>query len=169
MHTPEEERIISEYQNAIDEDVRSFVDGIINGNDRINYITVAFLSNSAAEEIEELTGKSVTGNRVVLDANAVRHIIKRHGDSGKQDYSLKDINDLARMGYVIMNYDKIEFDGVTTTGYLDENGNPSPMVKISKRIDGTYYVIEAVSSSKGKKCYIVTAYISTNKKQPSNP
>ena len=33
MHTPEEERIISEYQNAIDEDVRSFVDGIINGND----------------------------------------------------------------------------------------------------------------------------------------
>ena len=34
------------------------------------------------------------------------------------------------------------------------------MIQISKRIDGTYYVIEAVNSSKKKKNYIVTAYIS---------
>ena len=60
---------------------------------------------------------------------------------------------------MISNYDSIEYDGVTTTGYLDEKGEPSPMIKISKRIDGTYYVIEAVNSSKRKKNYIVSAFI----------
>lgn len=33
------------------------------------------------------------------------------------------------------------------------------MIKMSKRIDGTYYIIETVNSSKRKKNYIVSAYI----------
>lgn len=37
------------------------------------------------------------------------------------------------------------------------------MIKISKRIDGTYYVVEAVNSSKKKRNYVVTAYISKQK------
>ena len=76
---------------------------------------------------------------------------------------MSDACDIARMGYVIMNYDEISYDGITTTGYLDEKGEPSPMIKMSKRIDGTYYVIEAVNSSKKKKNYVVTAYMSIKK------
>ena len=159
MHTPEQERIMAEYENAVDPDVKSFVEDVINGNDRMNFITVAFLSGEASKRIEELTDKHVEGSRVVLDINAVRHILQRHGENGKADFSMKDIDDIARIGYVISNYDSIEYDGVTTTGYLDEKGEPSPMIKISKRIDGTYYVIEAVNSSKRKKNYIVSAFI----------
>ena len=160
MHTPEQEKTISEYNNAVDEDVRSFVEDVIKGNDRLNYITVAFLSKEASQQIKEKTQKQVEGSRVVLDINAVRHILNRHGENGKQDSSMKDVNDIARIGYVIANFDSIDYDGITTTGYLDEKGDPSPMVKISKKIDGTYYVIEAVNSSKRKKNYVVTAYIS---------
>ena len=76
---------------------------------------------------------------------------------------MKNVEDIARMGYVIMNYDEITYDNVTTKGYLDENGQPSPMIKLSKKIDGTYYVIEAVNASKKKRIYVVTAYI--NKKE----
>ena len=96
----------------------------------------------------------------MLDINAVKHILNRHGKGGSQDQSMMNIDDIARIGYVISNYDSIEYDGITTTGYLDEMGQPSPMIKISKRIDGTYYVREAVNSSKRKKNYIVTAFIS---------
>ena len=78
---------------------------------------------------------------------------------------MKNVEDVARMGYVIMNYDEISYDEVMTTGYLDETGMPSPMIKISKKIDGTYYVIGAVNSSKKKKSYVVTAYISKEKEQ----
>ena len=160
MHTPEQEKIIEEYKRAIDSEVRNFVEDVINGNDKINYITVAFLPDNASKRIEEITQKHVEGSRVVLDINAVKHILNRHGENGKQDSSMSNIDDIARIGYVIMNYDDIEYKGITTTGYLDETGAPSPMIQISKRIDGTYYVIEAVNSSKKKKNYIVTAYIS---------
>ncbi len=160
MHTPEQEQIIEEYKKSVDSDVRGFIQSVIDGSGEEGYITVAFYSSNASKRIEELTGKHVDGSRVVLDVGAVKHIINRHGENGKQDSSMKDIDDIARIGYVISNYDEISYDGVTTTGYLDEKGEPSPMIKISKRIDGTYYVIEAVNSSKRKRNYVVTAYMS---------
>lgn len=163
MHTDEEKVIIKRYEEATDADVFDFVTGVMNGDDKLNYVTVAFLPEKAAQEIERLTGKKVEGSRVVLDINGIHHIENRHGKNGQQDQSMKNIEDIARMGYVIMNYDEITYDNVTTTGYLDENGQPSPMIKLSKRIDGTYYVIEAVNASKKKRIYVVTAYI--NKKE----
>ena len=158
MHTEKELAIIEKYKASTDEEVLEFVKGVLNGEDRLNFITVAFIPDSAAAKIEELTGKHVEGSRVVLDINAIKHIDNRHGSNGQQD-----LEDVARMGYVIMNYDDISYVGITTTGYLDEQGNAAPMIKISKRIDGTYYVVEAVNSSKKKRNYVVTAYISKQK------
>lgn len=130
-------------------------------------MTVAFLSMRAAKKIKELTGKNVLGNRVVLDINAVKHIENRHGANGNQDHSMSDMNDIARIGYVISNFDDITWNGETSYNHIDENGNPSPMVQFSKRIDGTIYVVQTVSEVKSKRNYIVTAYI--KKKQLSNP
>ena len=130
-------------------------------------MTVAFLSSSAAERIKELTGKNVMGNRVVLDVSAVRHIENRHGANGNQDQSMKNAEDIARIGYVISNYDDITWNGETSYNHIDETGKPAPMIQLSKKIDGTVYVVQTVSEAKSKRNYIVTAYI--NQKQPSNP
>lgn len=165
-----EKQIIENYRQAVDEDVLEFVKEASSGAEARNYITVAFLSDDAAKKIYELTGKQVKGNRIVLDANAVRHIVNRHGSNGKQDQSMSDFDDMARIGYVLMNYDEITYDGKTTTGHQDESGQPAPLIKISKRIDGTYYIIEAVSAAKSKRNYVVTAYITRAKeKQLFNP
>ena len=126
---------------------------------------MAFFSDKASKDIEAKTGKKVVGSQVVLDKNAIYHIDNRHGINGKQDQSMKNIEDIARMGYVIMNYDEISYDQKYSTGYLDEDGEPSPLIRISKKIDGTYYVIGAVNSSKKKRNYVVTAYIATKKEQ----
>ena len=163
MHTKKELEIIRHFNDSIDREVYDFVKAAIDGEDKLNYITIAFLPKKAELEIERLTGKKVTGSRVVLDINGIKHIEKRHGKEGKQDHSMKNIEDIARMGYVILNFDKIIYEGVTTTGYLDENGEPSPMIKIEKKIDGTYYIVEAVNSSKRKRNYVITAYIKENK------
>ena len=169
-HTSIEKGIIEEYEQAVDVEVLDFVRKVTGGVRTPNYITVAFLSKQTSREIRELTGKDVAGNRVVLDVNAVKHIDRRHGHIGEQDHSMEDIRDIARIGYVIMNCDEVLYDGGTTSGYLDETGKPAPIVVLKKRIDGTYYVIEAVSASKAKRCYIVSAYISKAiKEQPSNP
>jgi len=39
------------------------------------------------------------------------------------------------------------------------------MIRISKKIDETYYVIGAVNPSKKKRNYVVTAYIKYKKEQ----
>ncbi len=159
------DEMVRRYEESTDNDVLDFVNNVLKGEDKVNYVTVAFLPEKAAEEIEKLTGKKVQGSRVVLDINAIKHIENRHGENGQQDQSMKNAEDIARMGYVIMNYDEISYDEGTTTGYLDEAGQPSPMIKMSKRIDGVYYVIEAVNSSKKKRNYVVTAYLSNKKEQ----
>ncbi len=162
-HSDDEMELYRKYEEATDTEVLDFVRNVLSGEGKMSYVTVAFLPESTAIEIQRLTGKEVFGSRVVLDISAVQHIEKRHGKEGKQDFSMKNAEDIARMGYVIMNYDTISYGGVTTTGYLDEEGKPSPLIVFSKRIDGTYYVVEAVNSSRKKKNYVVTAYI-TNKK-----
>lgn len=159
-HTDKEKETIEAYKNATDTDVKDFVEDVLAGREKLNYVTVAFLPESAADKIKELTGRDVSGYRVVLDINAVRHISNRHGKNGEQDHSMSDPDDVARMGYVIMNYDDIAFDGTVSTGYIDSEGKPSPLIRISKKIDGTYYVVEAVSTTKNKRNYIVTAFIS---------
>lgn len=97
-------------------------------------------------------------------------LIKKYEDSTDSEVlefvkGVLNVEDIARMGYVIMNYDEISYDKITTNGYLDETGQASPMIRISKKIDGTYYVIGAVNSSKKKRSYVVAAYISKEKEQ----
>ena len=55
-HTEDELRIMDEYEQAVDPEVLSFVKAIHDGEERLNYVTVAFLSDKAAQRIEELTG-----------------------------------------------------------------------------------------------------------------
>ena len=158
-YTDKEKELIEAYKNATDTDVKDFVEDVLAEREKLNYVTVAFLPESAINKIKELTGKDVAGYRVVLDINAVRHISNRHGKSGEQDHSMSDSDDVARMGYVIMHYDDISFDGTVSTGYVDGEGKPSPLIRISKKIDGTYYVVEAVSMTKSKRNYVVSAFI----------
>ena len=69
--------------------------------------------------------KEVEGARVVLDVNAVLHIDKRHGPLGKQDRSMASPEDLARIGYVIANYDEMKLTDRRAGGYRNETGEHS--------------------------------------------
>ena len=157
-HTPEELKIIESYKNSVDQDIYHCINAAYSG-EQVYPVTVGFLSDVAANEIEKLTGKTVNGNRIVLDLNGINHIKNRHGENGEHDDSMKNIEDIARMGYVLANYDHITFRNEYAQGYVDANGKPAPKVIISKRINGTYYIIEAVSDAKKHRNYIVSAYI----------
>ena len=47
----------------------------------------------------------------------------------------------------------------TTAAYVDKNNNESPLVKFSKKVDGTFYVVEAVPDSSYKKIWVLSAYM----------
>ena len=67
-------------------------------------------------------------------------------------------NDIARIQYVLDNYDNIELLTEKSSEFRDKNQNPAPMVKYSKRVDGTYYVVEAVPNTRKHQLAVITAY-----------
>ncbi|WP_130837180.1 PBECR3 domain-containing polyvalent protein [Lachnoclostridium sp. Marseille-P6806] len=98
------------------------------------------------------------GNEITVDA--IRHIINEHGANGKTDHSMKNPDDLARIKYVVNNFDKIWVLDRKTSFISNSDGMPASMIKLQKRIgDGYFYVVEAVADRSRKKIDIVSAYI----------
>ncbi len=150
--------VISDYKASVDGDIYNFVLDVMAGRDVLP-LTVGFVTEKMGKRIEELTGLSVPGNRIVITADDVAHILKRHGPKGTADQSMKNIEDIARLSYVLANYDSMQWDGGTSNLYRTRDGNKAPQIKIKKRINGVYYVIEVVSDSSKKRNVIITAYL----------
>ena len=157
-HTPEIQKVMLNYEHSVDLDIYNFVRDVMEGRD-VTPITVGFVSEKMADEVLSITGLSTVGNRIVLSADDVRHIIKRHGANGKADHSMEDVKDIARLSYVLANYDSIEWDGGVSNHYKTKNGEKAPQITIKKRVDGTYYVIQMASDSSKKRNVIITAYL----------
>lgn len=158
-HTPEQLRIMGEYENAVDNDVIEFIEyARSTKNDNRTTLTLNDVSERAAEEIKILTGIDTEGFEHVIKVNTVRHIDANHGVSGRTDHSMADDKDLARIEYVLENYDTVEILDDHSKEYRDKNQLPAPIVKYSKRVDGTYYIVEAVPDTKKRQLPIISAY-----------
>lgn len=135
-------------------------------------IPIAPISDRQAADAERLLGIDFSGYNNALEKSALLHIEKRHGLNGEQDTSMKDLNDVARIGYVLQNYDDVE---VTTDNdgneryskqFRDKNNNPAPMLRFSKKINGTYYAVIAFPDARYKKLWLVSAYIDKKNSSP---
>lgn len=172
-HTPEENARIQEYTRSTDSKIVSFINrvlGLKNRNFR-NKVNLEFapVSDRAAADILSMTGVDAAGFTHELTGRAVDHIIDRHGPEGEADTSMRDFNDIARIGYVLEHYDYLEpirnSDGSpkTTQSYRMADNSQAPMVKFVKKIDGTYYAVEAVTDSKAHRLGVISAYMNDQK------
>ena len=164
-HTVAEQRVIDEYQAAVDEGLTNFVNSVMSKqitkqNARYELKPV---SDRAAKDIKRITGVDVSGNKTVIEARQVEHIIKRHGENGTADKSMRDINDVGRIQYVLDNYDSVS-DGGRSSSYTTNKQNgekgTAKTVVFEKAVNGTYYVVEAAPDTAAKTTYIVSAYMS---------
>lgn len=75
------------------------------------------------------------------------------------------IYDAARLEYVLLNYDSVQpvvyasGDLDTSAEFRDADNRPVPMLKYAKKVEGAFYVVEAISDSKYKKFWVVGAYM----------
>ncbi len=158
-HTAEQQRIIQEYENAVDSDLLEFIKyAREHKNDNKTSITLSEVSSRAAKDIKNLTGIDVDGFEHNMRANTVRHIDSGHGINGTTDKSMSDDRDIARINYVLENYDNVDLISSISQEFIDKNQNKAPMVRYSKRINGNYYVVEAVPDTRAHKLQIVSAY-----------
>lgn len=169
-HSPEIQRSINEYVRSADGGLIQFLNklrGLAKKTDSAwQNFSVAPVSNTEADAIYALTGIDTEGFQHNLNGeNLLLHIVDEHGENGKTDHNMRHDEDIARMGYVLKNYDEIELAHDKNGNldldnrYRDRNNNKSPKIVYKKKLDGTYYVVEAVPDSSRKLLQIITAYI----------
>ena len=158
QHSPAMLKIMQEYHDAVNPELRRYLEdarkGIIPQWQKFYLHDV---DSRAAQEIKALTGVDPTGFRTVFDLGTAEHIEKRHGPNGIADHSMADLDDVARIQYVLDNYTDMEL-GSSTKKRANSDGTKARTIVLSKRVDGTYYVIEAVPDSKAHEITVVTAY-----------
>lgn len=157
----EMQKIMTDYHNSVDIEIYDFVNMVMHNID-VHPVTVGYLSSDKMEKVKKclsVVKEMEFAPRVVMDADAMRHMLKMHGKDGKHDHSLGDIRDIARMSYVLANFDDVSFDGEYSKKYRCADNTNAPHVAFRKQIDGTYYLIVAVSDGKKGVSHIVTAFI----------
>ncbi len=162
-HTAAEQQRIEAYKNAVDPDLVEFIQEARQHPDArwMNY-QLGKVSSQTADRVQELTGVDVHGYTHNMQNSTVQHIDKRHGADGAADHSMAVDADIARVGWVLENYDSLD-KGTPSKQYKNKDGSRAATVVYKKAVDGTMYVVEAVPDSKARKMQIVTAYM-TNKK-----
>ena len=131
--------------------------------DKYQYKISESIPDKLATDIEKIVGFSVEGYKNKITPGRIRHIYNRHGENGVADTSLADAHDIAKIGYVIDNYDKITAGKEASQEFKNSDGSPSKTIMLQKNIgDEYYYVVEAVPDSKNKTLFVLSAYINKN-------
>lgn len=163
-HTAAEQSVIDEYQAAVDDNLVNYIETVRdNAGAKIGRYSLKRVNDRAAQDIKRLTGVDTTGNKTVIEPRIVEHILKRHGENGSADSSMRDINDIARIQYVLDNYDDISYGGKSgayRTAKPNGRAGQADTVIFSKAVNGTYYVVEATPDTKAKTVFVTSAYMS---------
>jgi|GEM_PF-2569415 len=178
QHTQAEQDVIEAYKNGTDPSLAAFivrVRGLQNQNYKNGVRTdIHTETNNAARKAAELTGVDTTGYKNIINGSSIQHIDNRHGENGAADQSMANIDDFARIGFVLDNFTDArvlpisEIDKETARlarGWMNSDNTPAPLIQFSMPINGVFYVVEAVPSSKAKALAVISAYIGKNKGQ----
>lgn len=160
--------VIEGYEESVDTSFREFIEREMRGELKQNdSYALKNVSDKAAADIKKAVGVDATGFKTVIEARMVTHILQGHGENGTTDHSMANIDDIARMQFVIDNYDNIEDGGKCKSyfeSYVSRSGevrqHTAHTVVYSKKVNGVYYVVEAVPDTKRKTAYIISAYMS---------
>lgn len=165
-HDATMKKTIEDYNNAHNEKLYLFAENVDKGK-KVKPLNVGEVSAREVQGIKEVLNRDVTGFKREINQSQMEHILNGHGKNGDADRSMSDFNDIARIEWVLNNYDNIVDlqDNTKAFAERDENGKtrPVPLVKYSKRIDGTIYVVEAVPMTSKKTIEIFDAYMQKNR------
>lgn len=98
--------IIDGYLDSTNEKLVDFITRY-NSSGKYERMSLISVTDRQKADIERLTGIDVSGYTNAINTNAIEHIERRHGKNGKSDSTMKDIHDVARVEFILENYDKV--------------------------------------------------------------
>lgn len=166
-HTAEEMTRIEDYKASTDESLKEVVEEYYADPKKpFSRHNISSVTEKQATDIASvLGGGNYNGFKNAINSDGIKHILNEHGPNGSVNHSMGDLNDIARIGYVLDNYDDVRLatypsgDQRFSEGFQNSDNSPAPMVVFTKKVNGTYYVVEAVPDTKYKKLWVVSAYL----------
>ena len=137
-------------------------------------IKVTDVNNKMELDAKKQLNVDIKGYTINANTNTFEHIEKRHGENGEHDRSMKNMDDVALMAYVLDNYDRVEVlknakgELAITHAFTAKDGTGAPMMRFEKDINGKQYVVVAVVENKYKKLWVVSEYKKEDTSQTSN-
>lgn len=95
----------SEYIESVDKKILDMVEVPKSIFERY---TFSEISPETVVKLKELTSIDFTGYKNCINSDSIKHIKDRHGKAGKADDSLSNSKDIARLPYIVENFDTIE-------------------------------------------------------------
>ena len=161
------EQIKQEYEQAVDPGLVVFIQNVRSAKkaaaDKLDY-AVSGISEKQKADIESLTGELLSAKYNFIKGGTINHIENRHGVDGEADRSMADIHDVARIGFILHNYDEVDFlrnekgEIIKSGSHTARNGKAAPILIYVKKINGFYSVVEAINDGKRRRLDIITAY-----------
>lgn len=119
--------------------VRSFVRSVINGSGAFRFFDFAKVGTDEARKLKEGTGLFLSGYSHSIDENAVRHVMRKHGNMAKEvargQIGINE-DDLAMIPAIVSNYDSV------SRGANSPDGKPTIVYQKTLGNGVTYYVEE---------------------------
>lgn len=157
-------KIKEEYEKAIDYRLLDFINSQIIEYKPKQIFEIGKPSNRHIKDVKKVLNIEITNFKIVIDAQHLKHIINRHGINGKADHSMADIKDIARIKYILDNYDEMKILKdkneriIKSNSYQNSDGTRPIELVIFKKINGYYILSEVIVDAKKKYIFISTAY-----------
>lgn len=159
-YTPEQLKVIRDYEDAVEQKIINFLKKA--RNEEIVYVSpivVAKMNDAIADYVFEKTGVDTHGNKIILNRNSIKHIDLEHQAGNAKGKSLMTDTNLSKIGWVLANAEEVVISNEASTATRTKTGKSAPHILLRKRIDGHYYIVEAVSDGKKRNNVIISAFI----------
>lgn len=165
VHTVEQLKTMEEYKRSSNSQIGVWAERKRSGQKAYKYLPVATVNDTVADLVMQKYGLDIHGNSIGLNNSSLNHIDKEHINNNSK--SPLGNEDLERIGYVLENPDEVALTDETTTATRTKDNHFAPKIVVRKRIDGHYYIVEAVTDATTGQDVVVTAFIEEVGKESS--
>lgn len=156
-HTPEQLQVMKDYNDSSNTQISVWAERKRNGQKAFKYLPVATVNDTVADLVLKKYGLDIHGNSIGLNNSTLNHIDNNHMSNNSK--SKMSNEDLERIGYVLEHPDDVVLTDDTTTATRTKDNQLAPKIIIRKRIDGHYYVVEAVTDAVSGQDVVVSAFV----------
>lgn len=139
----DQKKAIEGYAEGVDAKILDFVKRVrsLKNHSYRQKVSMEVAQNNKhlTDEVQRILGIDVSGFQNRLTGSSIEHIDKDHGIHGETDHSMANDEDIARIGFVLENFDSVEAlknkDGTPAVDsvYQNKDGSPSPIIRFSKK------------------------------------